>query len=139
MVMNADSKGASSTTSDDSRITGIGKFLRRFKLDELPQFFNVLKGEMSIVGPRPQVEWAVKMYSEEERKILQLKPGITDYASIRFRDEGKILAGSSDPDKTYMEIIHPEKMKLSLQYLKEKSFFTDMKIIILTIASIFGK
>ena len=139
MVMKADLLGASSTTADDSRITGIGKFLRRFKLDELPQFFNVLKGEMSIVGPRPQIEWAVKMYSEEEKKILQLKPGITDYASIRFRDEGKILAGSADPDKTYMEKIHPEKMKLSLQYLQEKSFFTDMKIIVLTFTGIFRK
>jgi len=137
MVVNADKLGASSTTNHDVRITAPGKFMRKFKLDELPQFINVMKGEMSIVGPRPQVEWAVKLYSDEEKKILQLKPGITDFASIRFRNEGKILLGSADPDKLYMELIHPEKMKLSLQYLKERSFLTDLKIIFLTFSSIF--
>lgn len=140
MVMNADAKGASSTTANDSRITRMGTFLRKYKLDELPQLLNVLKGDMSIVGPRPQVEWAVKTYSEEERKILQLKPGITDYASIRFKNEGEILAkAGGDPDKVYMELIHPEKMRLSLEYLRTQSFFTDLKIIFSTLASIFRK
>lgn len=139
MIVNADKVGPSSTTITDLRLTSIGKFLRKYKLDELPQFINVLIGEMSIVGPRPQVEWAVKLYSDEEKKILSLKPGITDYASIKFHNEGEILAGSTDPDKTYMEKIHPIKMQLSLEYLRTQSFFTDLKIIFTTFTGIFKK
>ena len=139
MIVNADKAGPSSTTSTDSRLTGIGKFLRKYKLDELPQMINVLIGQMSIVGPRPQIEWAVKEYSNEERKILSLKPGITDYASIHFSNEGELLAGSDDPDKTYMELIHPVKMKLSLEYLKNHSMLVDLKIIFMTFTSIFKK
>jgi lipopolysaccharide/colanic/teichoic acid biosynthesis glycosyltransferase len=140
MVMHADKKGTSSTTSGDARITRAGTFLRNYKLDELPQFMNVLKGDMSVVGPRPQIEWAVKMYSEEEKKILTLRPGITDYASIRFKNESEILArAGGNPDKAYMELIHPEKMRLSLEYLRTQSFFTDLKIIFSTLAGIFRK
>lgn len=138
MSVNAD-KGASSTKSDDPRITKPGAFLRKYKLDEIPQLFNVFYGEMSIVGPRPQIQWAVDLYTEEEKKVLTVRPGITDYASIKFHNEGEILKGAPDPDKAYMELIHPEKMRLSLEYVRNKSIFTDIKIIFLTIASIFKK
>lgn len=139
MVINADKIGGSSTSEDDPRITGIGKFVRKYKLDELPQFINVLVGDMSIVGPRPQVGWAVDQYSEEERKILTVRPGITDYASIRFRNEGEILKGAADPDKAYMELIHPEKMRMGLEYVRTHNLWTDIKIIFTTFFSLFSK
>ena len=132
MVLNADQIGASSTADDDSRITPIGGFLRRYKLDELPQLFNVVNGTMSLVGPRPQVEWAVDFYTEEERAVLQVPPGITDYASLFFPNEGEVLNGSADPDRDYMEKIHPMKMRLCLRYVRERSFATDLKILSLT-------
>jgi len=103
----------------------------------LPQLFNVLTGGMSFVGPRPQVQWAVELYSPEEREVLSVQPGITDYASLRFPNEGEILRGSTDPDKDYMEKIHPEKMRLSLEYIKTRSFLLDIKIILKTIQAIF--
>src|SRR5215210_5013258 len=114
MVVDADRIGGSSTPDDDPRITPVGRILRRHKLDELPQLINVLTGEMSLVGPRPQVQWAVELYSPLERQILTVPPGITDYASLRFTNEGELLRGSADPDKAYIEQIHPEKMRLSL-------------------------
>jgi len=134
--MNAEKIGASSTSEDDIRITGIGRFLRKYKLDELPQLINVLKGEMSFVGPRPQVKWAVDLYTPEERKVLTVRPGITDYASVQFPNEGEILKGSADPDKDYMQKIHPEKMRLSLEYVKMQSFWIDTKIILQTIIKV---
>ncbi len=137
MVINADKIGGSSTPDDDPRVTSTGKFLRRYKLDELPQLFNVVRGEMSIVGPRPQVEWAVKLYSQEQLQVLSVRPGITDYASVRFPNEGEILKGSSDPDRDYMEKIHPEKMRLSLEYVRRRSFATDMSVIAQTAAALF--
>ena len=137
MVINAEKLGPSSTSEDDLRITKIGKFLRRYKLDELPQFINVLKGDMSFVGPRPQVRWAVDLYTPEEQEILTVRPGITDYASLRFVNEADILKGSPDPDKEYMEKIHPEKMHLSLEYVRNHSFWGDIKIILLTFVKIF--
>jgi len=103
MVLNADKIGGPSTADDDPRITRIGKFLRKLKLDEIPQLINVLRGEMSFVGPRPEVPFYVNMFNEEEKKILTVKPGITDWASLWDCDEGAILAGSPDPEKTYME------------------------------------
>jgi lipopolysaccharide/colanic/teichoic acid biosynthesis glycosyltransferase len=136
MVMNADKIGGSSTPDDDPRITPIGKFLRKYKLDELPQLLNVLFGEMSLVGPRPQVEWAVDLYTLEQRKVLTVLPGITDYASVRFPNEGEILKGSTDPDKDYMEKIHPEKMRLSLEYVRHRSMLTDLRVIISTLSAI---
>ncbi len=136
MVVDADKIGSSSTPEDDPRITRFGRFLRTYKLDELPQLINVLKGEMSFVGPRPQVEWAVDLYTPEERLVLTVRPGITDYASLRFPNEGEILRGSSDPDKDYMEKIHPEKMRLSLAYVKSCSMLVDIKIIIQTVIAI---
>src|SRR3990167_1938811 len=136
MVVNADKKGASSTADDDTRLTKIGIFLRKYKLEDLPQLINILKGEMSFVGPRPQVAWVVKLYNDEEKKILNVRPGITDYASIKFSNEGEILKGSSDPDKAYMEKIHPEKMKLGLQYAQNHSLWIDIKILYKTFITI---
>ena len=136
MVLDADRIGGSSTPEDDPRITPVGRRLRRYKLDELPQLFNVVAGDMSLVGPRPQVQWAVDLYSPEERHVLTVPPGITDYASLRFPNEGEILRASSDPDRDYMEKIHPEKMRLSLEYVRKRSFRTDLSILAGTLAAI---
>lgn len=136
MVTDADKIGGSSTPEDDPRITSIGKTLRRYKLDELPQLFNVLLGDMSFVGPRPQVQWAVDLYTPEERAILGVRPGITDKASLKFSNEAEILKGSTDPDKDYIEKIHPEKMRLSLEYVRTRSFSGDLSIIAQTVGSI---
>lgn len=136
MVMNADKMGGPSTADDDPRITKIGKVIRKYKLDELPQLINVFKGEMSIVGPRPEVKMYVDMFTEEEKAILSVRPGITDWASIWNPDEGAILAGSPDPEKTYMEKIRPEKIRLQLKYVRERSFWNDLKIIARTIITI---
>ncbi len=136
MVVNADQIGGSSTPEDDPRITAIGKALRRCKLDELPQLWNVLVGDMSFVGPRPQVQWAVDLYTTEERSILRVRPGITDEASLKFSNEAEILKGSKDPDKDYIEKIHPEKMRLSLEYVRSRSFSGDLSIIARTAGAI---
>lgn len=138
MVVNADKIGGSSTTADDARLTSAGRFLRRFKLDELPQLINVLRGDMSFVGPRPQVEWAVKLYTPEERRLLSVRPGITDFASLRFRNEGEILRGSTDPDRDYLEKIAPHKIRLGLYYVRHYSFFVDAKILAATLLSLAG-
>mgnify|MGYP005862509029 CR=1 FL=1 len=139
MVVNADKIGASSTTSSDPRITRIGRFLRKYKLDEIPQLINVLLGQMSIVGPRPEVKYFTDLFTEEEKIILTVKPGITDWASVWNSDEGKILEGAADPDKAYMELIWPEKKRLQMKYVKEQSFYNDIIIIGKTIAAIFRK
>ena len=136
MVENAEKIGGASTPEDDPRVTRAGRLLRKYKLDELPQLFNVIRGEMSLVGPRPQVPWAVAMYSPEERAVLNLRPGITDYASVRFRDEGEILRGSANPDKDYFEKIHPEKMRLSLEYVRGQSLWLDCRILAMTLAAV---
>lgn len=133
MVMNAEQLGGSSSPDDDPRITRPGRVLRRYKLDELPQLINVLRGEMSLVGPRPQVLWAVENYDERERRLLSVRPGITDPASIAFRDEGAILAGQGDPDDAYYRLIHPEKVRLSLEYIERMSFRRDLELILATI------
>ncbi len=139
MIVNAELSGPSSTAANDPRLTRLGRSLRRYKLDELPQLINVIKGEMSLVGPRPQVEWAVKKYSDEEREILDVRPGITDYASIRFRNEDEILRGSADPDLTYLEKIAPEKNRLALEYARRHSFLLDLKILANTVLAILGR
>ena len=139
MVVDADKIGGSSTPEDDPRVTPIGKFLRKYKLDELPQLINVLRGDMSFVGPRPQVQWAVDLYTPEERQILTVRPGITDEASLKFSNEGEILKGSKDPDKDYIEKIHPEKMRLSLEYVRNRSFSGDLSIIARTAGAIFKR
>jgi len=139
MVVDAEKLGASSTSDDDTRITGVGKFLRKYKLDELPQLINVLVGDMSLVGPRPEVKKFSDMYTNEEMAILSVRPGITDWASIWNPDEGSILAGSTDPDRDYLEKIRPEKIRLQLKYVREQSFWTDLKIIFLTLTTILFK
>jgi lipopolysaccharide/colanic/teichoic acid biosynthesis glycosyltransferase len=136
MVVNADQMGGASTADDDPRITRIGKKLRKYKLDELPQLINVLLGDMSLVGPRPEVPHYVNMYTEEEKAILTVRPGITDWASLWNSDEGAFLAGSPDPEKAYMEKIRPEKIRLQLKYVRERSFWIDCKIIYQTVFAI---
>jgi len=129
MVTNADRIGGPSTADDDPRLTGTGRLLRRYKLDELPQLVNVLKGDMSFVGPRPQVPDEVAGYTAEEREILSVRPGITDWASLRFHNEGEILAGHADPDQAYAELIRPEKMRLGLEYVRRGTFRDDLRIL----------
>ncbi len=136
MVRNADQLGGTSTPGDDPRVTRAGRLLRKYKVDELPQLLNVMRGEMSLVGPRPQVSWAVERYTEEEKALLGVRPGITDYASLKFRHEDEILRGSTQPDKDYFEKIHPEKMRLSLEYVKKQSFFLDCRILARTLVTV---
>src|SRR3989449_804594 len=138
MVEDADKIGGPSSSADDPRITRVGNFLRRYKLDELPQLLNVVKGEMSLVGPRPEVLQEVLLYTEEEKRLLEVRPGITDWASIRFRNEGEILRGSADPHAAYREKIRPEKIRLGLEYVERRSFLTDCKIIVRTLKAILG-
>jgi len=138
MVENADKIGGPSTASDDPRLTKVGLFLKKFQIDELPQLINVFKGEMSLVGPRPEVPFYVNMMTEEERKIiLSVKPGITDFASLWNFHEGELLKGAEDPEKEYMEKIRPEKLRLQKKYINEMSFLVDLKIIAKTILKIF--
>ena len=139
MVLDAERMGASSTSDDDPRITRVGRFLRRYKLDELPQLINVLKGEMSFVGPRPQVGWIVELYSKENKAVLSVQPGIADYAFVMLPSEGEVLRGSTDPDGDYLKKIHPEKMRLSLEYVRNRSFWFDMKVFVDTAALSFFK
>jgi lipopolysaccharide/colanic/teichoic acid biosynthesis glycosyltransferase len=137
MVVDADKLGGPSTAADDPRLTGIAGFLKKYQLDELPQLINVLKGEMSLVGPRPEVPIYANMFSEEEKAILSVRPGMTDYASLWNFHEGELLQGSADPEKTYMEEIRPEKIRLQLKYIKERSFRVDLKIILKTLGKVF--
>jgi len=136
MVEGADKMGSQVTRADDPRITRIGKFLRRYKLDELPQLINVVKGEMSLVGPRPEVLKYAKAYKDDYDEILQVKPGITDFASLEFKDESEILKGARNVDEVYLKEILPRKVKLYKKYLKEMSFITDLKLIFRTIRGI---
>lgn len=129
MVLNAESLGGSATAADDQRLTNRGKFLRRYKLDELPQVLNVLAGDMSLVGPRPEVQKYVSLYSPEEKAILSVRPGITDWASIWNSNEAAVLEGSRDPEKTYEELIRPTKLALQLLYTRNHSFLVDLKIL----------
>lgn len=137
MIRNADKLGLSISVNQDSRITSAGRFLRKFKLDELPQLINVLVGHMSIVGPRPEVRRYTDFYPDEYERILEVKPGITDYASIMFRDEAALLKSQGDAESIYVKQIMPEKIRLYKQYIEEMSFSTDLKIIFSTIRAIF--
>ena len=138
MVVGADKMGGPSTASDDARLTKIGCFLKKFQLDELPQLINVLKGEMSLVGPRPEVPFYVNMMTEEEKSIiLSVRPGMTDLASLWNFHEGEILKGSPDPEKTYQEEIRPKKLELQRKYVQKKSLLLDLKIVLKTIGKIF--
>lgn len=136
MVKDAQSMGRSITVGQDARITRVGSFLRKAKLDELPQLLNVFIGSMSLVGPRPEVPKYVEMYNDEQRKVLAVRPGITDLASIEYRDESKVLAEAEDPDKTYIEEIMPHKLNLNLEYISKMGFFYDICLIFRTIAVI---
>ena len=136
MVPDAFSKGALTVGSRDPRVTGVGFYLRKYKLDELPQLFNVFLGEMSFVGPRPEVKKYTDLYNENQRVVLSVKPGITDYASIKYRNENDLLAQSSDPEKLYIEEIMPEKLNLNLKYINDNNVFKDIKIIINTFYTI---
>jgi lipopolysaccharide/colanic/teichoic acid biosynthesis glycosyltransferase len=138
MIVGAEKAGGPSTPIDDPRLTKIGKFLKKYQLDELPQLINVLRGEMSLVGPRPEVPVYVDLMAEEEKKIiLSVSPGMTDLASLWNFHEGEVLKGSPDPEKTYLENIRPQKIRLQIEYVKNRSFWLDIKIIFKTISKIF--
>ena len=136
MVVDADKKGLITVGGRDPRITRSGYFIRKYKLDELPQLINVLVGDMSLVGPRPEVRKYVDLYTDEQQKVLSVKPGITDYASIEYMDENEILGKSSDPEKTYIEDIMPEKIKYNMKYIQNKNVSEYFKIIFLTLLKI---
>lgn len=131
--------GVNSTASGDTRITRVGQFLRALKLDEVPQLWNVLAGEMSLVGPRPQVPEDASLYTAEERRMLEVRPGVTDLASIVFADEGEILAGSTDPDLLYNQIIRPWKSRLALLYIERATSMTDSRILLWTLAALVSR
>jgi lipopolysaccharide/colanic/teichoic acid biosynthesis glycosyltransferase len=140
MIPDAHNAGGTSTAASDLRLTPLGTTLRRFKLDELPQFLNVLKGDMSIVGPRPNVRaGGVDRYTSEERNLLAVRPGITDLASIVFSDEGEILRDSADPDALYNAVIRPWKSRLALLYLEHSGLMLDLTLVGLTALSLFSR
>ena len=139
MVHDADRNGVESTSSDDKRITFIGRIVRKYKIDELTQLWNVLRGNMSLVGPRPNTESGVSLYTKLEEKLWSVKPGITDFSSIVFSDEGEILKGSIDPDLTYNKLIRPGKSYLGLFYIENSNLFLDLIICFLTLLAIFSK
>lgn len=139
MVVNADASGVDSTGASDSRITPIGKIIRKFKLDELTQLWNVFVGDMSLVGPRPNVESETSLYTNIEKKLLNVRPGITDFSSIVFSDEGDILENKLDPDLAYNQLIRPWKSRLGIVYIDNKSIFLDLQLIIITVVAIFSK
>ena len=136
MRCGADADGLLTIGTHDKRITRVGSFLRKTKIDELPQLWNVLKGEMSIVGPRPEVEKYVLLYTEEQRRVLSVRPGITDYASIEYVNENEVLSQASDPDRAYIEKVMPHKIKLSMRYLEHYCVSEYLKIIFLTLKKI---
>jgi len=137
MRKNSDKRGFLTIGANDERITKSGYYLRKYKLDEIPQLINILKGEMSFVGPRPEVRKYVDLYNKQQRKVLKVKPGLTDYASIEYFKESEILSSKPDPEKAYINEIMPAKLILNLKYIDEKSFLTDFRIIIKTIKKIF--
>ncbi|MBN2322997.1 MAG: sugar transferase [Spirochaetes bacterium] len=138
MVKNAQELGPGLSKSQDTRITRTGRFLRKYKLDELPQLFNVLKGEMSLVGPRPEVPRYVERFKREYETILKVKPGITDYASLRFRNEGELLNTSEDIENCYIEQILPQKMEYYRRYIENRTVWRDLGIIVRTVCSVFA-
>lgn len=133
MCIGSDKHGLITVGGRDSRITNVGYFIRKYKIDELPQLINVLKGDMSMVGPRPEVRKYVDMYTAEQRKVLSVRPGITDYASIEYADENTLLGQSANPDKTYVEEIMPDKIRLNMRYIENQNLKEYFKIIFLTI------
>jgi len=137
MYVNSAVKGTL-TVGDDTRITRVGSLIRKVKLDEFPQFWNVIVGQMSVVGPRPEVKEFVDLYSDSQREILRVKPGITDEASLAYFDENKMLSNSSNPKLTYIEEIMPRKIEINLKYISEKSWYSDGIVILKTIFRVFG-
>ena len=136
MIVDADKKGLQITVGKDNRITRMGRFLRKTKLDELAQLINVFVGDMSFVGPRPEVPRYVNLYTPYQRQVLLVRPGITDYASIAYRNENDLLAGAEDPEKMYIDVIMPDKIELNMKYLREISPLADLKLIFGTIAAV---
>jgi lipopolysaccharide/colanic/teichoic acid biosynthesis glycosyltransferase len=139
MAVGSDKKGLITIGGNDTRITKTGLFIRKFKIDELPQLFNVLIGNMSLVGPRPEVRKYVDFYTSEQQEVLNIKPGITDYASIEYANENEILGAASEPDKVYIQEIMPAKIKLNMIYIYNKSIKEYFKIIFLTFYKIVSK
>lgn len=133
MVTDAEKIGKQITVGKDSRITKVGAFLRKYKIDELPQLFNVLKGEMSLVGPRPEVPKYVALYSKEQKKVLSVRPGITDLASLRYSDENEVLGKVDNPEEYYINVIMKDKLNLNLEYIEKSNLFFDISLIIKTI------
>ncbi len=129
MVADAPNRGGQLTHGADPRITTIGRLIRKTKIDELPQLFNVLRGEMSLVGPRPEVRKYVDMFAEDYKEILRVRPGITDLASVKYRDEAAILGAAADPEREYVERVLPEKIRLAREYVKRQSLLLDLGII----------
>ena len=134
----SDKSGLITTGESDRRITRSGQFLRKYKLDELPQLWNILIGEMSFVGPRPEVRKYVNLYTADQMRVLSVRPGLTDYASLEFFHEGEMLAASENPEKTYVTDIMPAKLKLNLKYIEEKSPAKNLRILLRTMIKIFG-
>lgn len=139
MVINADKSGVDSTAANDRRITHVGHFIRRFKLDELTQLWNVLIGDMSLVGPRPNVKRETDLYTPDEKRLLSVKPGITDLASIVFSDEGDVLRGQADPDIAYNQLIRPGKGHLGLFYIDHRTVWLDLRLCALTVVAILSR
>jgi lipopolysaccharide/colanic/teichoic acid biosynthesis glycosyltransferase len=139
MVVNADKSGIDSTTSNDPRITSLGHFIRKYKIDELPNFFNIFLGQMSFVGPRPNVKRETDIYTNVEKLLLSVRPGITDLASIVFSDEGEILSNSQDPDLDYNQLIRPWKSRLGIFYVENNSLLVDIKLILITIIALISR
>lgn len=140
MIVDAESSGVTSTSNNDRRITAIGRLIRALKLDEIAQLWNVMKGDMSLVGPRPNVlRWGVELYTDEEMRLLSVRPGITDFASIVFADEGAILATAEEPDLAYNQLIRPWKSRLSLHYLDHQSLMLDIKLVLITVVAVVSR
>lgn len=136
MRIDSDKQGLLTVSDRDDRITPVGRFLRKYKLDELPQLINILSGDMSFVGPRPEVRKYVMLYNEDQKQVLEVRPGLTDYASLEYINENEILGRSDDPEKTYIDEIMPAKLELNQKYIREQSFGTDLGIILKTIGKI---
>jgi lipopolysaccharide/colanic/teichoic acid biosynthesis glycosyltransferase len=139
MVVDADKSGVASTSGNDMRITPIGHKIRKYKLDELIQLWNVLIGDMSLVGPRPNVKTETDLYTKVEKELLSIRPGITDFSSIVFSDEGEILEGEDDPDLAYNQLIRPWKSRLGLVYIENQALLLDFQLILYTVVAIFSK
>lgn len=136
MSVNADKKSLITVGNRDNRVTKVGYFIRKYKIDELPQLFNVLIGDMSFVGPRPEVRYYVNMYTDSQKKVLSVRPGITDPASIVYRNENELLSCQENPEKYYIDVIMPDKLRINLEYIASRSLFTDLKTILRTLKSV---